>query len=149
MKPTLLLVCLVLLAPATDIDVVVPPGTPLEWDKDLHQPVPTGGRTNVPSTDDPSKANPTPKARRGVLQRRRAAKQVDGNTVTGGTALSYGVSNLYQYFGVTTKDIMNHIEVKPPIPDPIREGDVATGGGSGVEWIYPPDYPTELVWIGL
>ena len=34
-----------------DLDVGVPPGTPLEWDNEFRQPVPTGGRGDVPTTD--------------------------------------------------------------------------------------------------
>ena len=147
--------CLVLISllfsPPKDIDVLVPPGTPLEWDKDLQQPVPTGGRSRVPTTGSTTDAKPKKGGifRKGRSGGRAAAAAVDGGTVAAGTPLNFGITNLYQYFGVTTRDIMNHIDVKPPKYLPLASNDVATGGGSGVKWLYPPDMPIELVWIGV
>lgn len=129
----------VLLTPRFDIDVAVPPGTPLEWNKDLHQPVPTGWRSRVPSTDktrEAAKAAPVAGPRKGT-------------TVTSHPPIEFGVTNLYQYFGITTVDIVNHIKVEAPGGGLHKEGDVATGGGSGVEWKYAPEHPTELVWTGV
>src|SRR5207249_5858138 len=60
-----------------------------------------------------------------------------------------GVTNLYRYFGITTVDIVNHIKVEAPGGGLYKEGDVATGGGSGVQWTYMPEHPTELVWTGV
>lgn len=139
---SLLSVCLVtaLLAPPMDIDVAVPPGTPLEWDKDLHQPVPTGWRGRVPSTDKPREAA------KGAAP---SAGPRKGSTVTAHPPIEFGVTNLYQYFGITTVDIVNHIKVEAPGGGLYKEGDVATGGGSGVQWVYMPEHPTELVWTGV
>jgi HEAT repeat protein len=135
----------ILLTPSVDIDVAVPPGTPLEWDKDLHQPVPTGWRSRVPTTGKPSDAAkpgaPDPGARAGVNKK--------GMTVTSHPPIEFGVTNLYQYFGITTVDIVNHIKVEAPGGGLYKDGDVATGGGSGVEWKYMPEHPTELVWTGV
>lgn len=131
-----------LLAPRMDIDVAVPPGTPLEWDKDLHQPVPTGWRGKVPTTDkaaEAAKATPAGAAN-------GAAK---GSTVATHSPIDFGVTNLYRYFGITTKDIMNHIKVEAPGGGLLQKGEVATGAGSGVQWVYPPEHPTELVWVGV
>lgn len=129
-----------MLAPSRDIDVLVPPGTPLEWDKDLHQPVPTGWRGKVPTTDKaPETAKATPAAAGGAK----------GSTVATHAPLEFGVTNLYRYFGVTTKDIMNHIKVEAPGGGLLQKGEVATGAGSGVQWVYPPEHPTELIWVGV
>ena len=37
-----------------DLDVGIPPGTPLEWNREFRQPVPTGARGQVPSMDKPT-----------------------------------------------------------------------------------------------
>ncbi len=142
MKPAILAFALgLLLAPGRDIDVAVPPGTPLEWDKDLHQPVPTGGRARVPTTDKaPEFKAPVPGSKTPQQGRTISAKDVP---------LDYGITNLYQYFGITTRDISNHIKVTCPGGGLVKDGDVATGGGSGVNWVYPPEHPVELVWIGV
>jgi len=135
----------ILLTPTFDIDVAVPPGTPLEWDKDLHQPIPTGWRSRVPSTDRArDAAKPAPG---GAPSPGAAAKR--GMTVTSHPPIEFGVTNLYQYFGITTVDIVNHIKVEAPGGGLYKDGDVATGGGSGVEWKYMPEHPTELVWTGV
>jgi HEAT repeat protein len=131
-----------LLTPTFDIDVAVPPGTPLEWDKDLHQPVPTGWRAKVPTTDRAPEAG----ASGGNAA---AAAPRKGATVATHAPLDFGVTNLYRYFGITTVDIVNHIKVEAPGGGLYKEGDVATGGGSGVQWVYMPEHPTELVWTGV
>jgi hypothetical protein len=122
-----------------DIDVAVPPGTPLEWDKDLHQPVPTGWRGKVPTTDRAAEAGKAAPA--GAPQK--------GATVVSHAPIDFGTTNLYRYFGVTTRDIMNHIKVEAPGGGLYKKDDVATGGGSGLQWTYKPEHPTELVWVGV
>lgn len=137
----ILLLSSLLTSPA-DIDVAVPPGTPLEWGKDLHQPVPTGWRSKVPTTAAADVKSSSGGGGQAIAGGRR------GSTVASST-LDYGVSNLYRFFGITTVDIVNHIEVKAPGGGLLKDEDVATGGGSGVEWVYMPEHPTELIWVGV
>jgi HEAT repeat protein len=113
-----------------DLDVGIPPGTPLEWNREFRQPVPTGARGQVPSLDRPTGPGTT------------VAEAPKPN-------LDYVVSNLYDYFRVTTVDIMTHVSVNlPKSTGKVSQDDVATGGGFVMAWNYPPEMPTELVWMG-
>jgi HEAT repeat protein len=131
----LLAVCLLLvpLAPR-DLDVGVPPGTGLDWNREFRKPVPTGGRGGVPvpSTDE----KPTP-AGSTVAEERQSKDNLD-----------FVVANLYDYFRVTTVDIMTHCSVSlPKSTGKVSQDDVATGGGFVMAWNYPPEMPVELVWM--
>jgi HEAT repeat protein len=126
-----LVLAALLFVPARDLDVGVPPGTPLEWNREFRQPVPTGARGNVPSFD--KKPAPAP-----------------GSTVaeTPKPNLDFVVSNLYDFFRVTTVDIMIHVSVNlPKSTGKVSQDDVATGGGMVMAWNYPPEMPSELVWM--
>lgn len=141
-------------APPPDLDLGVPTGTPLDWDKDLHQPIPTGlvGKEGLQA--------PKPGAAKdqGTVLRPAVPPPV-----------GYATVNLYSFFRVKTHDIMNHFKVNlperkpvPPAPPPppiIGTGERGTsgkkpevGGGafeSGIESKYIPPLPGELVWIGI
>ncbi len=120
-----------------DIDVGLPPGTPLEWSRDLHQPTPSSGRRDVPSV---SKSVPAPDP--------KAPPKTPGGTVVARPPepYSYGVTNLYAYFGVTTVDIMSHIKLEFPTGGLGRKGEAS--GGTSIPWVYPPYMTTETAWIG-
>ncbi len=139
MRILLLAACGVILASARrDLDVGVPPGTPLEWDRTLRQPVPTPGRGKVPTTDKPSE-----KPSGGTVAEERVPKPPE---------FAYGNTNLYDFFRVTTQDIMQHASLNLPKSTgrvSIDETDVATGGGGGfrMTWNYPPELPVELAWM--
>ncbi len=150
-----------LVAPAAaDLDLGVPTGTPLDWDKDLHQPIPTGlvGKEGL---------KPVPKGGGGGGK--------DQGTVLRPVApppVGYASVNLYNFFRVKTHDIMTHFKVNlperkeiPPTPPP--PGDIVTGKSAvgargekppegapaefkhGIPSSYIPPYPGELVWIGI
>lgn len=124
--------------PPADIDVGVPPGTPLEWDKDMHQPTPSFGRRGVPTVAKPQ-PSPDPS---------KPPKPPGGMTVADRPPepYAYGATNLYGYFGITTVDIMVHIKVELPMGGLTTKEEV--GDGTGVKWIYPPYTTTETAWIG-
>ena len=134
-----------------DLDVGVPPGTPLEWDKDLRQPVPTGGRSKVPTTD---KKPVSPAASNAAAAK---GQTVAEERVPKPPNFDYGVTNLYNFFRVTTKDIATHVVINLPKSTgkvtAEEDGGVATGPGGGgaqkisITWNYPPEPPTELVWM--
>ncbi len=125
------LILVVLLAPVSfDLDVGVPPGTPLEWSREVRKPVPTGHRGRVPSVDE------RPKTPGGTVAEDRY-KNVD-----------YVVANLYDFFRVTTVDIMTHVNINlPKSTGKVSQDDVSTGGGFVMQWNYPPELPVELVWM--
>jgi hypothetical protein len=96
-------------APETfDLDLEVPVGSPLDWDRELPQPVP-----NI-TTGTPGRAMPKPK------EEPKAAKgsgtQIAAPPVkpTPPPMIGFGIPNLYNFFRIKTIDIMNHIS--PNIP---------------------------------
>ncbi len=126
-----------------DLDVGIPPGSPLEWNTTVRQPVPTGGRAGVPTgASDPEKPG------------------FSGGTVSEPLnprpGPSYGVTNLYNFFRVTTKDIMIHVSLQTPKGsgevNP-EDTDVATGPGGArpfkIVWNWPPEMPVELIWMAV
>lgn len=136
MRRLLLLIPLVALASFRDLDIGVPAGTPLEWDKTLRQPVPTGGRASVPTTTTEKPPSP------GSTVVERVPKP----------SPDYGVTNLYDFFRVTTHDIMQHVSLSLPKSTgkvTVEDVDVATGGGGPfrLTWNYPPEIPVELAWM--
>jgi hypothetical protein len=142
---------------AADLDLGVPTGTPLDWDKDLHQPIPTGlvGKEGLkPAVKSDGKDQ-------GTVIRPAVPPPV-----------GYASVNLYNFFRVKTHDIMTHFKVnlpenKPVPPSPPPPGDIVTGKSAvgargekppegapsefkhGIESNYIPPYPGELVWIGI
>lgn len=141
--PVFLVVCLSLQA---DLDIGVPVGSPLDWDKELHQPIPTG------------------------LMGKGPAKQADpsgqGTVVSAKLTpppMGYTSINLYNFLRVKTHDIMTHFTVKVPDRNPVpvkvpgdNTIDTGNAGGkssrkieSGMEGKYPPKVPGELVWIAI
>lgn len=129
-KPLAAAVLLALTLAPVDLDVGVPPGTPLEWNREFRKPVPTGHRGGVPSTDE---KGGTP-----------GSTTVEDRTRN----LDFVVANLYDYFKVTTVDIMTHVSINlPKSTGKVTQDEVATGGGFVMVWNYPPEMPVELVWM--
>ncbi len=109
-------------APARrDLDVGVPPGTPLEWTKELKPPIPTLYRGSVP----------TATASGDVLEGGTIALGVDF-----GSASALGVGR------ITTRDLPSHL----PWTVPTATGDdrVPTPSGT-ITWAYPPTV-TSMQW---
>jgi HEAT repeat protein len=143
--------------PPMDLDIGVPMGTPLDWDRELHQPIPTSvqGKKGVarPVGDQgtmvatPAKVSPPP--------------------------MGYTSINLYNFLRVRTIDIMTHFTPKTPTgsPMPVKvpsdqpthvTGEPAAGKskpdgakprhttmGHGIDSNYPPKIPGELFWIAI
>jgi hypothetical protein len=141
--------------PSPDLDLGVPTGTPLDWDKDLHQPIPTG----LVGKEGLQPVKPGAAKDQGTVLRPAVPPPV-----------GYATVNLYSFFRVKTHDIMNHFKVNiperkpvPPAPAPppiIGTGERGTSGGkkpegapatfeSGLESKYIPALPGELVWLGI
>lgn len=143
--------------PSPDLDLGVPTGTPLDWDKDLHQPIPTGlvGREGLKPVDKSNVKD------QGTVMRPAVPPPV-----------GYATVNLYSFFRVKTHDIMNHFKVNlperkpvppapppPPIIDTGERGRNTAGAKkpegvpatfeSGIESKYIPPLPGELVWLGI
>jgi HEAT repeat protein len=118
----------------TDLDVGIPPGTALDWNREFRQPIPTGHRGSVPSIGTKARAS----GETVVEDRNKNTKNVD-----------YMVTNLYDYFRVTTQDINVHIKITPPKGSGrVSQEEVPTGGGAfALNWNYPPTMPTELSWM--
>lgn len=147
-----------------DLDIRVPMGTPLDWEKELHQPIPT-------SHSAANRNAPAPKPEPG---------QRGTGVVTPGRVspppIGYTTVNLYNFLKITTIDITTHFKpkapetnpapIKPPPPEPptISTGSSAAGAGgvkpgnaearsaavsSGIESSYPPKIPGELFWIAI
>jgi HEAT repeat protein len=134
-----LLLAALLLAPSFDLDAQVPPGTPLEWTRDLRRPVPTTFRGSVPSMDRESKTGGTGST--AVEDHRVASPRVKGAN----DLVSIG---LYDHFRITTHDIMSHVSVKlPKSTGAVSPDDVATGGAPFAALNYPPELPAELFWM--
>ncbi|MHC4608682.1 MAG: hypothetical protein ACYTAF_17395, partial [Planctomycetota bacterium] len=142
---------LLLAALPADLDVGVPPGTPLEWDGGRQHPVPTGGRADVPTGSRPTggredvPTKDTSKGPRGST----VAEDVEKSATPSRAA--YSVTNLYAFFRVTTQDIMTHVTVNVPRTTAgVGQGGTATGGRAPytMVWKYPPEIPTELFWMG-
>ncbi len=126
-----------------DLDVVVPPGSPLEWNRELARPVPTG-RVRIPIREK----TPTPGSKRGPGSTQTAGK---GDGQRDRPDLDYLILNAEDYFQFTTSDYGNHLRwPPPPVAKPsVTQDDVATGDGFVMTWNYPPAYPAELIWAGI
>lgn len=140
------LVLLAVLSPAVfsnmaffDLDIEVPPGSPLDWDKELNQPIPTGrGQVTIgtgtpvsPTGEAPSKTPPPVNLETGSKQGKTWLEATPPPKPSP-VGLEYGVTNLYNFLRITTVDIMNHISPKIPSNPPITENipkDIGTGGG--------------------
>ncbi len=122
--------------PAFDIDVGIPPGTPLDWSAELFRPPITARHGVIPPKPAPP-GPPQVRERASVVQER----------VPEPLLLPFGQMGLYDHFRVTTLDIMRHVTLTWP-----RRGkydpDVASEEVSDLMWDYPPTYPTELYWAG-
>jgi HEAT repeat protein len=161
---------------APDLDVEVPPGTPLDWDKELNQPTPVP----VIGTGGPSRPQPKeePKAEKGSGTRLAVHNPVKP-APTPAPTMGFSVPNLYNFFRVTTSDIMNHItpnfrtkeprpwepppgETAPPPPPTIETGRATAENPKGraeavpaiplrhgVQGGYPPRTPGELGWMSV
>lgn len=152
-----------------DIDLEVPAGTPLDWDRELHQPTP------VISTGTPGKA--VAKEPQSVPGKGHTGIQTVTPQPTPPPTMGFTVPNLYNFFRITTVDIMNHFQPNPgktqPTPwEPVAEPPAApeppkieTGGKPGVKpkfeaapsvtlrhgvrGAYPPHVPGELAWMSI
>ncbi|HLG41979.1 MAG TPA: hypothetical protein VI643_01345, partial [Planctomycetota bacterium] len=153
-----------------DLDIEVPVGTPLDWDKELHQPTPVI-KTGVPGRKE-SKAEPAPTATGKDSETQLAQAPIKP---TPPPVMNFSVPNLYNFFRITTMDIMNHVSpnagsknpvpISPPIepvePPIIDTGVTAAGErrksepppdvkmAHGVQGMYPPKIPGELAWLAL
>jgi HEAT repeat protein len=148
--------CLLALPAAADLDLGVPMGTPLDWEQELHQPIPTG----LSPGRDPKAAAPTPGDQGTIVQGPKVKPPAMGFTSV----------NLYNFLRVKTHDIMTHFTVKIPMrtgrpvgvpedPPTFRTGDAAGGAvskkdrpqslESGILSNYTPPVPGELAWIGI
>lgn len=155
-----------------DLDLEVPTGTPLDWDKELHQPTP------VISTGTPGRAVAKEPAAVPGTKGHTGVQTVTPTPVPPPT-MGFSVPNLYNFFRVTTVDIMNHLQVNPgttkpvpwepaaqppgPAPVPSLETGGAAGGKPkakfepipnatlrhGVVGAYPPRVPGELAWMAI
>lgn len=139
-----------------DLDLGTPMGTPLDWEQELHQPVPTGIGHGKPAdkarVQDPLKT------------------QLQGPKVKP-PAMGFTSVNLYNFLRVRTHDIMTHFKVEipkrtgkpvgvPAEPPTFRTGDSAGGTPKkpkdrpqklepGIQSNYTPPIPGELAWIGI
>ncbi|MHC4605510.1 MAG: HEAT repeat domain-containing protein [Planctomycetota bacterium] len=157
-----LLLCLLMMpiggaheASVMDLDVGVPPGTPLDWFSQHREPVPTGGRGAVPTGMTKEE-----RQQKAEAEKNEAKK---GMTVTEKPKIpfhfTHEIPNLYEYFGVTTKDIMAHVSLpgrrKPDKKKVKQKGkDVPTGEGGAeeeyeLEFLYPPELPLEMAWMAV
>lgn len=161
------LICLLGLS-SPDLDLEVPSGTPLDWDKELHQPTP------VISTGTPGRA--APKAVPGKSESGdRTRIQAPTPTPAPAPTVGFSIPNLYNFFRITTQDIMAHIQPNPGVKNPVPweppGGDkpeppvIETGTPTanrpnakpepapditmkhGVAGAYPPRIPGELAWM--
>jgi hypothetical protein len=156
--------------PPLDLDLEVPVGAPLDWDRELPQPVP-----NI-TTGTPGRAAPKPKE---VAQNKKdSGTQIQAPPVkpTPPPMIGFGIPNLYNFFRIKTIDIMNHISpniptkpnapFNPPNPAPPEPPTIDTGtstkerGGKpepapqvqmrpGINGEYVPKTPGELAWIAV
>lgn len=153
-----------------DLDIEVPVGTPLDWDKELHQPTPVI-KTGIPGRKEVKPEEPaTPAGKKNETQIVQAPIKPTPPPV-----MNFSVPNLYNFFRITTMDIMNHISpnagsknpvpISPPIepidPPTIDTGVTAAGEkrrsepppdvrmNHGVQGMYPPKIPGELAWLAL
>ncbi len=124
-----------MLSPARDIEVGIPPGTPLEWERDLFRPGTTPRRGRVPT---PKPLVPDPTLPRPTVVQERVPEPLLSD---------FGSTSLYDYFRITTVDIMRHVVVMWPKKGEY-DPDVPQVEPPDMVWKYPPTYPTELYWMG-
>ncbi len=152
-----------------DLDLDVPVGTPLDWDRDLPQPTP-----NI-TTGTPGRAIAKPKESAKPSGKEQGTQIQTPATPTPPPMVGFGIPNLYNFFRIKTIDIMQHLQVnipkKPnvpfeaPAPKP-EPPTIDTGtstkerGGkpdpapavtmrSGLAGNYVPPFPGELAWIAI
>lgn len=160
-----------------DLDLEVPTGSPFDWDDELHQPTPVI-KTGIPGRRAPKVEEPKEKPGRGRHQTRVVRKKPTVRP-TPPPPMNFSMPNLYNYFRITTMDIMNHVSPNPgqKNPTPISPPDeplppeppqIETGKSSadlkkerkrekppnvrmrhGVQGEYPPRIPGELAWLAL
>jgi len=122
--------------PGFDIDVGIPPGTPLDWSAELFRP-PITARHGVIPPKAPPAGPPQIRERASVVHER----------VPEPLLAPFGQMGLYDHFRVTTLDIMRHVVLTWP-----RRGkydpDTPSEEIADLVWEYPPLYPTELYWAG-
>jgi HEAT repeat protein len=127
-------------SPRRDLDVAVPPGTPIEW---LREACRTGrGRGDVPRTPEEPKEG-LPKETTGG---KTEGEDVAGRTTTLG--LDFGATDPFAYARVLTQDIAGHLRWVVPTPGTTKE-DGPTGGGADAHWSYPPLPSDTLYWYVL
>lgn len=145
MRVLLLLTVAAAAAAPVDLDVNIPPGTPLEWNRELSRPLPTGHRGQVPSRDGKAPQGPPPGGTQ--AKERRADEPWRGARPD----LDFVILNAQDFFQFTTSDYNNHLKwpAPPPTKPDVTQDDVATDGGFVMAWNYPPNHPSELIWVGL
>ncbi|MHC4608598.1 MAG: HEAT repeat domain-containing protein, partial [Planctomycetota bacterium] len=115
-----------------DLDVAVPPGTPLEWTGQLRQPVPTGHRGAVPTKPV------APKKEEG----KEGAK--DRHQTVAEEREYYVPDHPYAVGRITTIDLPMHLpKLRPPKG---KASDEVPTGGQNVVWEYPPVMSSSLYW---
>ncbi len=140
-----------------DLDVSLPPGSPLEWLRELRQPVATG-RGGVPtrpgetSHDGPGQPPPPPpggprETSDGVPAPPPADDGRPGQTVAA-NGLEFVAANPFAYARITTFDIAGHLRWTVPTPGSLRT-DTPTGSGADPAWSYPPLPSDTMYWFAL
>lgn len=130
-----------------DLDVRISPGTPMEWNRELPRPVPTGHRGRTPVSTE----------YRRVEDKSRPGTQVEQGIPKGPVkaserpSLEYTVLNGFDFFLGTSADGPSHLKwgTPPKVKPQVTQDDVATEGGFLLRWNYPPVFPAELIWVGL
>jgi hypothetical protein len=116
-----------------DLDVGVPPGTPLDWAGALPRPsVPTYAPMATPTESS------KPKLSGGTVAE---------NLVKPIPSTDYGTVNIFDMLAITTIDFQGYMppptDVQPKVDDA-----VATGEPGALPWPYPPPVSMELYWQG-
>lgn len=131
-----------------DLDVRISSGTPMEWNRELSRPVPTGHRGRVPVATGGG-ARPEDKSRPGTQVEEGLPKGPVQVPVR--PTLEYTVLNGFDFFLGTSADGPSHLKwgTPPKVKPQVTQDDVATEGGFLLKWNYPPVFPAELIWVGI
>lgn len=140
-----------------DLDVSLPPGTPLEWAREMRVATPSGRGmvpTLAPRSSDapPPKPTPPPNGPKETSEGPQTPPPEPdepippGQTVAAG--LDYGAADPFAYARILTQDIVGHLRWTVPTPGTTRPDVRSTDGGDG-DWSYPPLPSDTLYWFSL